>query len=104
MTAVATHDTKMRYKKHLESVIASVDRTRNDYVPSRDGETLRWIVETQLAMHAETNRLRGLHGLEPISLEAIERVETMAVGHSDYASKFALYCAELAVGVREVRS
>lgn len=35
----------------------------------------------------------------PIQLSEIKRVETMACGHSDYSSKFALYCAELVLDI-----
>lgn len=38
-------------------------------------------------------------GLSPIKLSEIKRVETMACGHIDYSSKFALYCAELVLGL-----
>lgn len=98
-----THDTMIRYKKHLESVVNSVDRSLDHLVPSRNGEELHWVIATQIAMHQETNRLRDIEGLPPVSLQAIEEIERMAIGHSDYGSKFAWYCAELAVGARDIR-
>lgn len=35
----------------------------------------------------------------PLTSAQIERVEQWACGHSDYSSKFALYCAELVLDV-----
>ncbi|MFD8609751.1 hypothetical protein [Streptomyces sp. NPDC059631] len=42
------------------------------------------------------NEIRAEHGLPPVPLEEILRVEQQAGGHSDYSLKFAFYCAELA--------
>lgn len=95
------HDLKMKYKVSLERVISSVDRSAVELVPTRNGQDEKWIIDMQLAMLAETNRLRDLQGLTPVGLKDIEDVEQMALGHSDYASKFALYCAELAMGLRK---
>lgn len=58
-----------------------------------------WIAFERNTMHAAVNRERTRLGESPISLEAVERVERMACGHSDYSRKFALYCVELAYGV-----
>lgn len=44
-------------------------------------------------------RFRAKLGGPPVLLSEIKRVETMACGHFDYSSKFALYCAELAQGL-----
>ncbi len=43
---------------------------------------------------------RALLGYAAIDAAAIERVETWAVGHSDYSSKFALHCAEIALNMK----
>lgn len=58
----------------------------------------RWIEAERAVMHRETNRWRATFGLPPVEVSAIERVERWACGHSDYSSKFALYCAEIACG------
>jgi hypothetical protein len=55
----------------------------------------QWILDERQAMCDAVNRLRSLHGKPVVTLAEIERVERSAVGHSDYAHKFALYCAEL---------
>lgn len=54
-----------------------------------------WAVFERSAMHAEVNRLRALEDLPPLPLEAVSRVELLAVGHSDYTAKYAFGCAEL---------
>ena len=40
-------------------------------------------------------RERQRLGKPPVALSAVKRVEQLAMGHFDYSSKFALYCAEL---------
>lgn len=60
-----------------------------------------WIAAERTVMLDEVNEWRALLGKPAVDVAAIERVERMATGHSDYSSKFALYCAELALGVRE---
>lgn len=59
-----------------------------------------WVFFEREAMCTEVNRQRSARGLKPVSLLEVLRAERMAVGHSDYASKFCLYCADLAVGER----
>jgi len=44
------------------------------------------------------NVVREERGLDPVSAEAVAKVEQMACGHVDYSTKYPLYCAELAVG------
>lgn len=57
-----------------------------------------WHTYEMLTMMRNVNRVR-YHKDEPlVSLEEIEAVEQQAAGHVDYTKKFALYCAELAVG------
>jgi len=43
----------------------------------------------------EVNRQRALLTYAPIKIEVIERAERLAVGHSDYISKYALAAADL---------
>lgn len=59
-----------------------------------DGE-LGWIRYERETMHAAVNQARSDRGLPPVPIEAVDRVEQQATGHSDYTKKFALYCAEL---------
>jgi hypothetical protein len=56
---------------------------------------VEWITKEREFMLQQVNIERaGLH--KPAKTMAdIRRVETMAMGHSDYTRKFAIYCAEL---------
>jgi hypothetical protein len=65
-----------------------------DAAKKRD-EDPGWIENERKLMLKIVNEARQQHGREPVALTDIERVEQMAVGHSDYAHKFTLYCAEL---------
>lgn len=54
-----------------------------------------WIAAERDLMLRETNECRKGLDKSPLAIEQIMRVERMALGHSDYPKKFALYCAEL---------
>lgn len=54
-----------------------------------------WVVSERKEMLEMVNAERQKIDRPPISLKDVFRVENMALGHSDYARKFALYCAEL---------
>jgi hypothetical protein len=69
---------------------------RPDLVDGPDGPECEWVAYERTRMHETVNEIRTERGLPPLPVEDIIRVEWMAVGHSDYSSKFAFYCAELA--------
>lgn len=79
---------------------------RNDLLPVPGGKSYErefgWVVFERETMWAAVNKERDARGLKPVSLLVVQKVEQFATGHSDYASKFALYSAELAVGDIEV--
>lgn len=50
-------------------------------------------------MLAAVNQLRAASNLPPATEAAVQRAELQACGHSDYAARYALYCAELVTGV-----
>jgi hypothetical protein len=54
-----------------------------------------WIAFEQQTMLDAVNRMRAERGDQPITLATLLKKERLAVGHVDYSSKFALYCAEL---------
>lgn len=60
---------------------------------SASGE-LVWVERQRKAIRAECDQVRKELGLPPVSDEAFSRAENLAVGHSDFSHKFALYCAE----------
>jgi hypothetical protein len=52
-------------------------------------------------MLAAVNMERVRRGIPPVGIKAIDRVERLACGHVDYAHKYPLYCAEIALGENE---
>lgn len=69
---------------------------RPDLVDGPDGPECEWAAFERARMHETVNEIRAERGLSHVPVEDIIRVERMAVGHSDYSLKYALYCAELA--------
>lgn len=73
---------------------------RSDWVPVPGDPTfqeLKWIKFERDVMLEAVNHERSARGLSPINIRNFMMVERLAVGHSDYANKLALYCAQLAV-------
>ena len=54
-----------------------------------------WVLGERAAMWEAVNQYRTQLGKKPLTIEDVERVEQSAVGHSDYGTKYALYCTEL---------
>ena len=69
---------------------------RPDLVDGPDGPECEWAAYERARMHETDNAIRADRNLPPVPIEDVVRVERLAVGHSDYSSKFAYYCAELA--------
>lgn len=63
------------------------------------GQECEWVAFERFTMLAITNAVRRRRGLPEVSQHDIARVEQQACGHSDYARKYAMYCAELALGL-----
>lgn len=62
----------------------------------RAGRTVEaWILAERGAVMREVNRQRALLAYNPVGIEVVERAERMAVGHSDYISKYAHAAADL---------
>lgn len=77
----------------MRQVLAAQHSRRHEY----PGTT--WLDVEIDVMLGEINSDRSKRGLPSISRDVVVRHERMASGHTDYASKFGLYCAELAHGV-----
>lgn len=54
-----------------------------------------WVLAERTAMWKAVNRYRERLGKTTVTLEEVGRRERLAVGHSDYGTKYALYCTEL---------
>jgi hypothetical protein len=87
-------DQKLVLRDEFLAVLADAmqERAAREYVTS--GE-LGWVIYERRTMHLAVNYARAGAGKQPLPIDAVERVESIAEGHSDYGSKFALYCAEL---------
>lgn len=74
------------------AVLTAQQSKRNSY------DLEGWIAAERQVMLDATNAWRAKLGAPTVVESDIRRVEQWACGHSDYSSKFALYCAELALG------
>ncbi|UBV13050.1 hypothetical protein [Mycolicibacterium fortuitum] len=71
---------------------------RDERVERLPSGELAWMVHEREFMHRLTNTARADRGLAPIGIDCITAVESSASGHTDYAGKFAMYCADLVFG------
>ncbi|PWK81700.1 hypothetical protein C8D88_116111 [Lentzea atacamensis] len=58
---------------------------------------LSWVLYERHGMLAEVNRIREELGYVRTTLGPLWAAERLCVGHVDYAEKWALYCAEIAM-------
>ena len=56
---------------------------------------LAWAAHERDFMRGLVNAARTDRGAGPVAADRIAAVEQLAAGHSNYTSKFAMYCAEL---------
>lgn len=56
-----------------------------------------WAEYERGRMHALVNGERRTRGFPPIAAVDVAKAEQLALGHADYASKYALHCTCLAV-------
>jgi len=66
-----------------------------DEAEKRNERGTTWAAMELAAMWGRVNQERKNLDKLPVSLEDVKKVERMALGHSDYGTKFALYCTEL---------
>lgn len=79
-------------------VTAAEDRDkREQFVPRLDGKGTEpaWAAHERELLHGAINQERAQRSKKPIDLAEVASVEQLALGHSDYAQKYAFYCAEL---------
>lgn len=68
---------------------------------SKRGSDPAWEDKERQAVAIAANEWAGAHeGTRAVTVDDVERVEVLAVGHVDYAPMLALYVAELVLGVR----
>lgn len=90
-------DVHEAHRRLLAALLEEADlrSSRNGF--DDESRELEWVVAERQRMLAEVNDIRRAAGAEPVTVEQIENAERPAIGHVDYATKFALYCAELAL-------
>lgn len=66
-----------------------------DEAEKRNERPTTWAAVELAAMWDRVNQERKNLGKHPLTLDDVKKVESMALGHSDYGTKFALYCTEL---------
>lgn len=81
---------KIELRDHLLEVLSKAQKKYR-----AECEGTEWIEQERNAMFEEVNRQRAVREQPPVLLKDLMKLETMACGHVDYSSKFALYCAEL---------
>lgn len=90
----AEHQTWRDTVNSLHHALTTAQKERRSRDTLVNGEPA-WVTHERNTMHGEVNRLRALHGLPPVPLDAVRAAEDQAVGHSDYTHKYALRCADL---------
>lgn len=93
--------TKLAIRDALEALLIATANRRHlndELVDGPDGPECAWVAVERRAMLAAVNVNRAEFGLPPVDEATVARLERQACGHCDYTAKYALYCAELAVG------
>lgn len=85
---------KLALRDQFRETLATAQAERHLREDVIDGE-VGWVLYELHAMHQAVTQARAELGKQPLPISAVEAAEQQAVGHSDYSSKFALYCAEL---------
>ena len=91
-----------RFQEALQAEAQERDH-RMDVDDFGDGYETRFAWCERRRMHAEVNLVRETNGLPAVTVAEVQRLEQMALGHVDYARKYSWYCAELALGARDIR-
>ncbi len=96
-------DSKILEKFEIVLLDAEERGDRSDWVhdPITGHEGLEWVLYERERMFELVNEIREQQNLPAVTQEELfQKCEQQAVGHSDYVRKFALYCTELAMGIR----
>lgn len=70
---------------------------REDFIDTPTGPELAWVEYERNRMLGLVNTERAARGLPPVDMADVAKADRLAGGHADYATKYALYCAELVV-------
>lgn len=89
----ASYQERIQCHQHLlKALTAEMDRRPSPDQPSWHDQS--WIANERLALTVAANEWAQSHGRRCLTVQDVERIEGLAVGHVDYASKLALYVME----------
>lgn len=84
---------------HLQGVLVDAQSHRSErgeWVEGPSGRSeVDWVRFERTVLLDEVNRLRSAAGRELVTVEQILRKESLALGHHDYPTKFAIGAADL---------
>jgi hypothetical protein len=84
------------HANHYKPVYEAIRAKLAAEADRRRGRSMEvWIIAERTCVMHEVNRQRALLTYAPVEIRDVERAERMAVGHSDYISKFAHAAADL---------
>ena len=86
----------MKPVSHYKPVFEAIRAKLNAETTRRTKRAVEaWILAERECVMREVNYQRRLLAYDPIGLVDVERAERMALGHSDYVSKYAHAAADL---------
>jgi hypothetical protein len=95
VTSPTTHELHRELPEVLRAAMS--ERSTHRQIATHHGLSgPEFVFYERKAMFEAVNARRQAQGLPEVDVREIEACEDQALGHSDYDSKFALYCAELA--------
>ena len=81
---------------HYKPVYEAIRAKLVAEIELRPGRTVEaWILAERECVMRAINHQRSLLALDPVGIATVERAERLAVGHSDYVSKYAHAGADL---------
>lgn len=80
---------------HLFMKALEEAQSRRNYLPGILAEEPTWSIYEALTLLYWVNWLREREGRAPMTIEAVQRKESLARGHIDYTQKWAIGCEEL---------
>lgn len=81
---------------HYKPVFEAIRATLNAETERRKNRAVAaWILAERACVLREVNHQRELLAYDPVGIADVERAERLAVGHSDYISKYAHAAADL---------
>lgn len=84
------HDRRLACRDYVLSALIKAMERRHEYMG------IEWVSPERMAVAVAANEWATANApAATVTVDDVERVEQMAVGHSDYATKLALYVAEL---------